>query len=55
MEKTLSEMQHEHEASVDRLAKQCREREEEAQKQRKQLESHYNALLEEMQARAQVI
>nr|XP_039271478.1 coiled-coil domain-containing protein 171-like isoform X1 [Styela clava] len=53
LERTLGEMQREHEASVDRLAKQCREREDEAQKQRKQLEDHYNALLEEMQSRAQ--
>lgn len=48
-------MQNEHEASVDRLARQCRDREQESLRQRKQLEAHYNALIEEMESRAQVI
>lgn len=48
-------MQNEHEASVDRLARQCRDREQEALRQRKQLEAHYTALIEEMESRAQVI
>lgn len=54
LEKTVGELQREHEASVDRLARQCREREEDALRQRKQLEEHYNALINELQGRAQV-
>ncbi|CAK8694709.1 unnamed protein product [Clavelina lepadiformis] len=53
MERSISELQRAHESSVDRLAERCRERDDEAGRQRKQLEQHYEALLAEMHARTQ--
>ncbi|XP_078484807.1 coiled-coil domain-containing protein 171-like [Ciona intestinalis] len=51
MQRSIGELQKAHESSVDRLAERCREREEEAGRQRKQLEQHYEALLAEMNGR----
>ena len=54
MERSIADLQQAHETSVDRLAERCREREEDATRQRKRLEQHYEALLAEVNARAQV-
>uniref|UniRef100_H2YMQ2 Uncharacterized protein n=1 Tax=Ciona savignyi TaxID=51511 RepID=H2YMQ2_CIOSA len=51
MQRSIGELQKAHESSVDRLADRCRDREEEAGRQRKQLEQHYEALLAEMNGR----
>ena len=54
MKRALQETQSAHEESIDRLAKKCRERDEEATRQRQQLEQHYEALLSELNLRTKV-
>ena len=54
LKKSLIDLQQTHEASIDRLAEKCKEREEESVKQREKLEKHFDDYIKELELRVQV-